>query len=44
MRNEIVNENLIPLYGLIGILALIIVKVYNTAFKDGKFTCNRYIF
>ena len=43
MRNEIVNENLIPLYGLIGILALIIVKIYNTAFKGGKFTCNRYI-
>ena len=43
MRNEIVNEKLIPVYGLIGILSLIIVKVYNTAFKDGKFTCNRYI-
>ena len=43
MRNEIVNRNLVPVYGLIGILALLIVKVYNTAFKGGKFTCNRYI-
>ena len=43
MRNEILNEKLIPLYGLIGILALIIVKIYNTAFSGGKFTCNRYI-
>mgnify|MGYP001224629413 CR=1 FL=1 len=43
MRNELVNQKLIPVYGLIGILALIIVKVYNTAFKGGKFTCNKYI-
>ena len=43
MRNEILNEKLIPLYGLIGILALIIVKIYNTNFSGGKFTCNRYI-
>ena len=37
------NQELIPVYGLIGILAVLIVKVYNTAFKGGKFTCNRYI-
>jgi len=37
------NQELIPTYGLIGILAVLIVKVYNTAFKGGKFTCNRYI-
>ena len=43
MRNEIINQKLIPLYGLIGILALLIVKIYNTAFSGGKFTCNRYI-
>ena len=24
-------------------IALIIVKVYNTAFKGGRFTCNKYI-
>ena len=43
MRNEIANKKLIPVYGLIGILAILIVKVYNSAFKGGKFTCNRYI-
>ena len=37
------NQNLIPVYGLIGILAVLIVKVYNTAFISGKFTCNKYI-
>ena len=30
-------------YGLIGILAILIVNVYNTAFKGGRFTCNKYI-
>ena len=43
MRNELVNRKLIPVYGLLGILAILIVNVYNTAFKGGKFTCNRYI-
>lgn len=28
---------------LLGILGLIIAGVYNTAFKNGHFTCNRYI-
>lgn len=37
------NQELVPVYGLIGVLAVLIVKVYNTAFKGGKFTCNRYI-
>jgi len=43
MRNEIANKKLIPAYGLIGILAILIVNIYNSAFKGGKFTCNRYI-
>jgi len=37
------NQELIPAYGLIGVLAILIVNVYNTAFKGGKFTCNKYI-
>tara|TARA_B100000123_G_scaffold265942_1_gene237573 strand:- start:1320 stop:2102 length:783 start_codon:yes stop_codon:yes gene_type:complete len=40
------NNNLdtnIAVSTLIGILAIIIVGIYNTAFKNGKFTCNKYI-
>ncbi len=37
------NQELIKVYGLIGILAILIVNVYNTAFKGGRFTCNKYI-
>ena len=36
-------NNNIAITTLIGILGLIIVGVYNTAFKKGHFTCNRYI-
>jgi|UniRef100_A0A6C0J926 FtsH-binding integral membrane protein len=43
MDNERFNKKLVPVYGLIGVLALIIVKVYNTSFKGGKFTCDKYI-
>tara|TARA_B100000674_G_scaffold6241_1_gene4992 strand:+ start:1814 stop:2569 length:756 start_codon:yes stop_codon:yes gene_type:complete len=37
------NQELVKVYGLIGVLAILIVNVYNTAFKGGKFTCNKYI-
>ena len=37
------NQEYIPVYGLIGVLAILIVNIYNTAFKKGKFTCNKYI-
>ena len=36
-------NNNIAITALIGILGIIIVGVYNTAFKKGHFTCNRYI-
>ena len=37
------NKKLIPLYVLFTIMCFLIVNIYNTAFKGGKFTCNRYI-
>ena len=43
MRNEIDNKKLIPVYGLLAISCFLVVNIYNTAFKGGKFTCNRYI-
>tara|TARA_B100000767_G_scaffold57479_3_gene53201 strand:- start:36 stop:809 length:774 start_codon:yes stop_codon:yes gene_type:complete len=43
MRNEIDNKKLIPVYGLLVISCFLVVNIYNTAFKGGKFTCNRYI-
>jgi len=37
------QQKFIPMASLIGIIAIIIVAIYNSAFKGGRFTCNRYI-
>ena len=37
------QNNTITFTSLIGIIAIIVVSIYNSAFKDGKFICNRYI-
>ena len=37
------NKELIPVLSISAILFLIVVTILNTAFKNGKFTCNRYI-
>jgi len=38
------NQNkIIPYVSLLAIISIIIVAIYNSAFKGGRFTCNRYI-
>lgn len=37
------QNNSITLASLIGIISIIIVSIYNSAFKGGRFICNRYI-
>jgi hypothetical protein len=37
------QNNSITLASLIGIISIIIVAIYNSAFKGGRFICNRYI-
>jgi hypothetical protein len=40
-RND--QQKYIPIVSLIGIIGILIVAIYNSAFKGGRFTCNRYI-
>ena len=37
------KENIIKLVSLLAIISIIIVSIFNSAIKDGKFICNRYI-
>lgn len=37
------QQNQITTFSLIGLIAIICVSIYNSAFKGGRFTCNRYI-
>lgn len=37
------QQKYIKFFSLIGIFGMLIVSIYNSAFKNGKFTCNRYI-
>ena len=36
-------DSLIPISTLIGIIAILIVSIYNNSFKKGYFTCQKYI-
>ena len=37
------NKELIPVLSISAILFMLVVTILNSAFKDGKFTCKRYI-
>ena len=37
------KESIIKLVSLLAIISIIIVSIFNSAIKDGKFICNRYI-
>jgi|TARA_B110001469_G_C9571831_1_gene283514 FtsH-binding integral membrane protein len=43
MDNRKMNKDLVPVYGLLAVFGVLIVKIFNTSFKGGKFTCDKYI-
>lgn len=46
-NNQLAKKNIkdtyIPITALIGIIAILVVTIYNNAFKKGYFTCQKYI-
>ena len=37
------NAQYIPITVLIGLVGILLITIYNSAFKNGRFTCNKYI-